>query len=344
MSGGGATQFEWTDLHHMLSDPDTCSEDEVLATIEQHPEQARLQHAVRGIAAPACSHTRSVLAPEQGSFLPAHFAAAFFGSKAVCERLHEVYPEGTRARSQIGSLPLHLAAHNGRLEAVRTLWAAFPEGAEAEDGWGFTPVDLAWRKGHWEVVDFLESRTSLAPKEATSSGEVIAPYDPTTPLEAHIFREKYAHVLDEVDPVSAEGYSGPDLLPEDASGLPRPGDPDFAHQAEYEEQQERWRQAVANVPERLALESWIARHPDSFLARKVARDPGLLAEWRQQIRRYVDWMRAQGADPAVALAEIREATRLRDEEKARQRAELLRRMPDEDPVGSRQKGGELPVG
>ena len=117
-----------------------------------------------------------------------HFAAAFFGSKAVCERLHEVYPEGTRTCSHLGSLPLHLAAHNGQRDAAGVLWAAYPEAAELEDGWGFTPTDLAWRNGHWEIVDFLESESGVAPKEATASGEVVAPYDPSTPRACFVLQ------------------------------------------------------------------------------------------------------------------------------------------------------------
>lgn len=270
----------------------------------------------------------------QGFFLPAHFAAAFFGSKPVCERLHEVYPEGTRARSKIGSLPLHLAAHNGRLDAVRALLAACPEAAEAEDGWQFTPVDLAWRKGHWAVVDLLESRTSIAPKLRTASGEIVAPFDPSTPLEADVFREKYAQVLDAVDPASADAVAGgaPDQPPDDASGLPRPGEAAYApQQAAYDAQQEQWRRAVASRAELapLAVEEWIARHPASHLALKVARDPNLPTVWRRQVALHVEWMRAQGADPVQALRAVREAGRASDEEKARQRAELLSQMPDE---------------
>ena len=185
-----APKLDWTELHQLLSDPHESTEAEVLAAIERHPEQARVQHAVRRgarhftVTRPKSKLTRasSACVGRQGLFLPAHFAAAFFGSKPVCERLHEVYPEGTRARSKIGSLPLHLAAHNGRLEAVRALVAACPEAAEAEDGWQFTPVDLAWRKGHWAVVEVPDSATENGFSEGTlaiaRAGRFVAGLNP----------------------------------------------------------------------------------------------------------------------------------------------------------------------
>jgi hypothetical protein len=223
----------------------------------------------------------------QGHFLPVHFAAAFFGSKAVCERLHEVYPEGTRTFSHLGSLPLHLAAHNGQRDAAGVLWAAYPEAAELEDGWGFTPTDLAWRNGHWEIVDFLESESGVAPKEATASGEVVAPYDPSTPQEADLVRQQYADILKAVDLCKS-------LPPADASGLPRPGEAGFVQREEYMRQQERWRAAAADLPQRLAVELWVAHHPDSFLAKKLARQPALALQWRRQVSRHVEWLKEQG--------------------------------------------------
>ena len=143
--------LRWTELHHLLSDPHECSEEQVLHAIDKHPEQARVQHDVTArrtlTRKLATRHVMSSRYPAwQGCFLPVHYAAALYGSKEVCKRLHEVYPQGTRARSHLGSLPLHLAAHNGRLDAVGVFLGAYPEAAELEDGWGFTPVDLAWRK------------------------------------------------------------------------------------------------------------------------------------------------------------------------------------------------------
>ena len=299
----------WTELHHLLSDPHECPEDEVLDAIEKHPEQAKVQH--------------------DGCFLPVHYAAALYGSKAVCQRLHEVYPQGTRAISHLGSLPLHLAAHNGRLDAVGVFLAAYPGAAELEDGWGFTPVDLAWRKGHWEVVDFLESQTGIEPKGQTGTGEVIAPFDPSTPLEADVFGQKYAAVFDVADPLSAEGDQGEAEIPLDASGQPQPGEAGWPL-VEYEKQQRRWRLAVANRPERLALEVWVEQHPNSYLDKKLASKPSLASEWRQQISRHIKWMRAQGAEADKTAYAVYEAGQKRQEEKARQREVLLSQVPDEE--------------
>ena len=44
---GVAPELDWTELHQLLSDPHETTEAEVLAAIERHPEQARVQHAVR---------------------------------------------------------------------------------------------------------------------------------------------------------------------------------------------------------------------------------------------------------------------------------------------------------
>lgn len=145
---------QWTELHHLLSDPHECPEEQVLDAIEKHPELVNVQHDVMAhrtrIPHAQEWHTTRLISSRgavwQGCFLPVHYAAALYGSKEVCKRLHEVYPQGTRARSHLGSLPLHLAAHNGRRDAVGVFLCAYPEAAELEDGWGFTPVDLAWRK------------------------------------------------------------------------------------------------------------------------------------------------------------------------------------------------------
>ena len=185
------------------------------------------------------------------------------------------------------------------------------------------------RQGHWEVVDFLESQTGVEPKGQTSAGEVIAPFDPSTPLEADIFDQKYAGVLDVADPLSAEGDQDAVGLPLDASGLARPGDSGWP-QEEYEKQQARWRQAVANRPERLAVEVWIEQHPNSHLDKKLARKPSLAPEWRRQISRHIDWLSAQGAEAAQAAEAVHEAGQKRQNQRALQRAVLLSQVPDEE--------------
>ena len=110
---------------------------------------------------------------------------------------------------------------------------------------------------------------------------------------------------------------------------------------------------MANRPERLAVEEWIARHPTSFLGKKVSlrrlatprppartdlRDarlacrqqlaaaPHLRLEWREQISAHIAWMRAQGVAPAEASRSVQEAARRaaekQEEERARQRAHV----------------------
>jgi len=185
---------------------------------------------------------------------------------------------------------LHLAAHNGQRDAVGVLWAAYPEAAVLEDGWGLTPIELAWCKGHWEVVDLLESQSGVAPRLATAAGEVVAPYDPSTPQEADLLRQQHA-----ADVNSANGHNksgAPPQPPADASGLPRPGEVAFMLEEEYAAQQARWQTAAANRPQKLAVEAWIARNPHSFLAKKVAAEPTLPQEWRRQIARHLEWLEA----------------------------------------------------
>ena len=200
------------------------------------------------------------------------------------------------------------------------------------------------RQGHWDVVDFLESHTGVHPKSQTSAGEVIAPFDPSTPLEADVFGQKYAGVLDVADPLSAEQDVGLEQrarvqgrdhlavdasgLPVDASGLARPGEAGWP-QEEYERQQARWRQAVANRPEHLAVEGWIEQHPHSHLAQRVACQPGLPSEWRRQISGHIEWLRAQGIEAAQAAEAVYEAGQKRQEEKERQRVALLSQVPDD---------------
>ena len=179
------------------------------------------------------------------------------------------------------------------------------------------------------MVDFLESQTGVEPKSQTSAGEVIAPFDPSTLLEADVFGQKYAGVLDVADPLSIEGDQGAAGLPVDASGLARPGDAGWP-QEEYEKQQARWQQAVANRPEQLAVEVWTEQHPNSHLDQKLARKPALAPEWRQQISRHIEWLRAQGAEAAQAAEAVHEAGLKRQEQKDRKRAALLSQVPDEE--------------
>ena len=134
--GAATDEFEWTDLHHALADAgEFLPEAEVLQILDEHPDQANRPYAAL--------------------FLPAHFAAAFYGTKRVNERVYELFPAAARARTQLGSLPLHLAAHNGHLEATQVWWAVHPDAAEEEDGEGWTPIECAWKQGHWTVADFL---------------------------------------------------------------------------------------------------------------------------------------------------------------------------------------------
>ena len=78
--GAATDEFEWTDLHHALADAgEFLPEAEVLQILDEHPDQANRPYAAL--------------------FLPAHFAAAFYGTKRVNERVYELFPAAARAHA-----------------------------------------------------------------------------------------------------------------------------------------------------------------------------------------------------------------------------------------------------
>ena len=301
--GAATDEFEWTDLHHALADAgEFLPEAEVLQILDEHPDQANRPYAAL--------------------FLPAHFAAAFYGTKRVNERVYELFPAAARARTQLGSLPLHLAAHNGHLEATQVWWAVHPDAAEEEDGEGWTPIECAWKQGHWAVADFLLSRTGVLPRPDA------APYDPAAPLAADIQVEKYGAVFDEIDPLSADGCT--DGPPEDDSGLPAPGDDDYEyhdeHAAQLQGMKEEWARIAAATPPN--VEEWIAAHPNSKLAAAAAARPALRAEWRQAVADRTAKIRASGPTPDEMAAYLRAGFAAQKDEWKREHEQLLLEVPD----------------
>ena len=92
--------------------------------------------------------------PNLDGNLPVH-DAAIYGRDQVFHLLFE--PEQAKAVNAFGQSILHLAAHGGDLNIVKTLLDFFPD-VDPQDADGWTPLAFATRNGRLEVVELLLNR------------------------------------------------------------------------------------------------------------------------------------------------------------------------------------------
>jgi len=116
------------------------------------------------------------IAAEQRDFdgLTAMHRAASNGDVAELERMLSIEHANPNLRDAAQVTPIHYAARNGQLEAIRMLvsYGAEPN-AKTHNGW--TALQLAMREGHLDCVHFL-SQYGFDPNGTTPEGEVFLVY------------------------------------------------------------------------------------------------------------------------------------------------------------------------
>ncbi|CAE7667296.1 ANKRD44 [Symbiodinium necroappetens] len=105
--------------------------------------------------------------------VPAHLAARN-GRKEALQLLHDLAPETLSSKSNDGRVPAHLAARNGHKEVLQLLHDLAPETLSSKNNRGVVPAHLAAHNGHKEALQLLHDLAPGTLSSKDNDGEVPA--------------------------------------------------------------------------------------------------------------------------------------------------------------------------